>query len=139
MPDKHLYFSIGASLGTIAVYGIALAKDKLEETSDFVKRLSKKEPDWFLYFPIVIFLVALWGLIPDILHALNILPKEVTRGPFFDLFFAHSTFERIEDTYPEIDRWLNWIGEGLLFLIAIGIMFYYIRLIKRLSKDKEAQ
>lgn len=114
MPDKHFYFSIGSSLGAVASYYVIGGKAELESRFQLLKRLKRKRIDWTLYFPLIIFLVGLWGLIPDILHALNILPKEITRGPLFDLFFFHSTFESLEDTNASLDRLLNWLGGNLV-------------------------
>jgi len=128
MPNKHFYFSIGALSGTLISYYITKSIKAIKNNS-LVKNLSKLEPDWELYFPVVIFVTGLWGLIPDILHALRLLPKEVTRSEIFNIFFMHSYFEHVEDKYPAIDRLLNWTGEIILFSIAIGCMCYYIRLI----------
>jgi len=136
MPDKHFYFSIGALSGTILSYYIIRSVNTLQKTA-LIKKLSKWQPDWLLYFPILIFLVGLWGLIPDILHALKIFPKEVTRSEIFNVFFMHSYFEKIEDIYPTIDRLLNWTGEVSLFSIAIGTMCYYISLVKKAVNSRK--
>ena len=136
MPDKHFYFSIGASIGTaISIYGIK-SKATLEEKFTLFKDISKNQPEWTLYFPGYIFLMGLWGLVPDILHALRILPKEVTRSEIFNIFFFHSYFEEIESKYPHVDQWLDWTGEILLITIAIGTMCYYISQINKAVKSR---
>jgi len=129
MPDKHFYFSIGATIGTGLTYYIHQHSQILEQNNWFFRKLRKKSRHWFLYFPVLIFIVGLWGIIPDILHALNVLPKETTRSDLFNIFFFHSYFEHIEDKYLVINRILNWIGEGALAVISMGIMFFYIKLI----------
>ena len=101
-----------------------------------MRQLYRWDRDWFLYFPIIIGLFGLIGLVPDILHALHILPKEVTRGPFFDLFYFHSTFERLEDINHPLDWFLNTVGSIALILIALGVMIFYIRLIKRIQTEQ---
>jgi len=72
--------------------------------------------------------------LPDIFHALGVFPKEVTRSPMFDIFFFHSTFEQIENTMPVIDRYLNWLGQLFLVVIALGTMLYYIYQAKQALK-----
>ncbi|PCJ49795.1 MAG: hypothetical protein COA74_04920 [Gammaproteobacteria bacterium] len=131
MPDKHFYFSTGAALGTLLCWILAKTRHKLQQSNFFIKALYKKDRHWFLFFPILIFIIGMWGLIPDILHVLRILPKEITRGSFFNIFFFHSYFEQIEDIYPFINRLLNWIGEIILLSLSVGIMVFYIKQIKR--------
>lgn len=131
MPDKHFYFSIGASLGTAISYYIIIARAKLEQNYRWIRKLNKKLRYWILYFPVVIFLVGLWGLIPDLLHASGLVDKDVTRGPLFNIFFFHSLLEQIEDSNLVLDRYLNWAGNILLFLISLISMLFYIRIIKR--------
>ncbi len=131
MPDKHFYFSIGATIGTALSYYLIIARAKLEKNYRIIRMLKKNLKYWILYFPILIFLIGLWGLIPDLIHASGLLEKEVTRGPIFNLFFFHSLFEEIEDTYPVVDRYLNWTGSLLLLAISIFSMLFYIKIIKR--------
>ncbi len=128
MPEKHFYFSIGALVGTILSGYIGRAKRTLQQQNVLFRVLYKKDKHWFLFFPILIFLVGLWGLIPDIIHALRILPKDITRSDIFNIFFFHSYFEYIENNYPVIDRIFNWIGEIILLLISLVVMFYYVRI-----------
>ncbi len=131
MPDKHFYFSIGASLGTAVSYYLIIARAKLQEKHALFRKLRNKSRHWVLYFPVLIFLVGLWGLIPDLLHASGLLDKEVTRGPLFNIFFFHSLFEQLEDSNQVLDRYLNWTGNIMLFLIALISMLFYIKIIKR--------
>lgn len=134
MPEKHFYFAVGAVAGSAICAVIGKVRHKLRESNGFVRWLYRKEPHWFLYFPAIIFLVGLWGLIPDVIHLLGLLPKEVTRSGLFDIFFFHSTFEHIEDTLPVVDRYLNLLGEFLLFTICLSIMVYYVMQIKKAAK-----
>ncbi len=136
MPNKHFYFSIGALIGTFASFFISKIRHKLQQHSSFFNMLYKLDRHWFLYFPILIFFIGLWGLVPDILHALKILPKEVTRNSFFNIFFLHSYFEQIEDIYPFFNRLLNWVGEIILLGISIGTMIFYVSQIKRTFRSK---
>ena len=131
MPDKHFYFSIGASLGTAVSYYVIIARAKLEQNHRWIRKLNKKLRYWILYFPLIIFVIGLWGLVPDLLHASGLVDKDVTRGPLFNIFFFHSLFEQIEDTNLVLDRYLNWAGNILLFLISLISMMFYIRIIKR--------
>ncbi len=138
MPEKHFYFSLGATVGAVACTVIAKKRHVWRQTSRFVQWLYRKEPQWFLYFPLVIFFVGLWGLVPDIVHLFGLLPKEETRSGLFDIFFFHSTFEHIENTFPAIDRYLNFLGQFLLAGISIGVMVYYVRQAKKAISDRRS-
>lgn len=135
MPEKHFYFAVGGVVGSAVCAVIAKKRRQWKETSRFFQWLYNKEPHWFLYCPIVIFLVGMWGLIPDIIHFLGLLPKEVTRGALFDVFFFHSTFEHIENTMPLVDRYLNFLGQVMLLLVCLGVMLFYVRQAKRALKS----
>lgn len=130
MPEKHFYFALGAAAGSAVCVVIAKQRRKLRNTSRFFQWLYRKEPHWFLYFPLIIFLVGLWGLIPDIIHFSGWLSKEVTRTHLFDIFFFHTTFEHIENTMPVVDAYLNLLGQFLLAIICLGIMSFYIKQVK---------
>lgn len=130
MPEKHFYFALGAAAGSAVCVVIAKQRRKLRNTSRFFQWLYRKEPHWFLYFPLIIFLVGLWGLIPDIIHFSGWLSKEVTRTHLFDIFFFHTTFEYIENTMPIVDAYLNLLGQFLLAIICLGIMSFYIKQVK---------
>ena len=131
MPEKHFYFSVGAIAGSAVCAVIAKKRHKLRETSRFFQWLYRKEPHWFLYCPIVIFLVGMWGLIPDVIHFFGWLPKEVTRTWLFDIFFFHSTLEHIENTMPIVDSYLNFLGQSLLAIVCLGLILFYIRQAKK--------
>jgi hypothetical protein len=131
VPEKHFYFAVGATVGAAISVVIAKKRHTLRETSRFFQWLYRKEPHWFLYFPIVIFMVGLWGLIPDIIHFLGWLPKEITRTHLFDVFFLHTTFEYIENTMPVIDSYLNFTGQLLLAVVCIGTMIFYVGQVKK--------
>ena len=135
MPEKHFYFSLGAVLGTLAARWLCGAQERLEKSNAIIRWLYSHNRNWFLFFPVVILAFGVWGIIPDIIHALGILPKEVTRGALFDVFFFHSTFERIENQNPVLDRWFNWVGEIALVLIALGVMGFYVRAARRAVED----
>jgi hypothetical protein len=131
MPEKHFYFSIGAVVGSAVCAFVASKRHVWRKSSAFVQWLYRKEPQWFLYFPVVIFLVGLWGLIPDVVHLFGWLPKSETRTALFDVFFLHSTFEHIENTLPVIDRYLNMLGQLLLLVVSLSVMVYYVVQIKK--------
>ncbi len=131
MPEKHFYFSIGATVGSAVCVALAKKRHEWRKTSRFLQWLYRKEPQWFLYFPLIILAIGIWGLIPDIIHLMGWLPKEQTRGALFDVFFFHSTLEHIENTMPVLDYYLNIIGEFLLLAIALAVMFYYVIQIKK--------
>lgn len=135
MPEKHFYFSIGAVVGSAICAVVAKKRHTLRKTNAFVQWLYRTEPHWFLYFPVVIFLVGLWGLIPDIIHLFGWLPKEETRTAWFDIFFFHSTFEHIENTLPVVDHYLNLLGQALLAAVALSVMVYYVIQIKKAVAD----
>jgi hypothetical protein len=134
MPDKHFYFSIGAALGAVISIIIGRSRHSLQKNNFLFQYLYKKDKHWFLFFPILIFTVGIWGLVPDIIHALKILPKDVTRSDIFNIFFMHSYFEKIEDIYPFLNRILNWSGEIILLSISISTMIFYIQQVKRAIK-----
>lgn len=137
MPEKHVYFSLGALAGSGICVLIGRARHSLRQHSRFFQWLYKKEPHWFLYFPIIIFLVGLWGLVPDLVYLLGIFPKEFTRSGWFDIFFFHSTLENIESTNRQLDTYLNWFGEVVLLVICFGVMFFYIGQVKRAISERQ--
>lgn len=139
MPEKHFYFSVGAAVGSGVCALVAKKRHSLRETSRFFQWLYRKEPHWFLYFPVVIFMVGLWGLIPDVIHFFGWLSKDATRAAIFDVFFLHSTLEHIENISPVIDRYLNILGQVLLFLISISVMVYYVKQINKVGFSKKGK
>ncbi len=88
-------------------------------------------------FPIIIFFVGVWGLITDIIHQLGILSKDETRTEFFNVFFFHTFFERIEDAKPVVDQYLNFLGQFLLFIVCLGVMIYYVYQAKKAQSGWE--
>ena len=130
MPNKHVYFAIGCSAGSYLSYLIRKHRKFLYKKVRLIRKLYSWDRDWFLYFPVIIGFSGMYALIPDILHALRILPKEVTRGDFFNVFFFHSYFEKVEDSNQMLDYWFNTLGSISLFCIALGIFYYYIKQLK---------
>ena len=120
MPNKHFYFSMGAWSGFILTHihhKIYVDSRKWGLNNSGNRRnLSVRRIQLRLLF---LFLMGVFALVPDIFHMFGILKKSVTRGPFFDLFFFHSTFERIEDAAPHLDWLLNLIGSISLLALAI--------------------
>jgi len=139
MPAKHFYFANGAILGSMLVIAVRLKRKWLHEKFFWFRRLYKFDRDWFLYFPVVIGLFGLYGLIPDILYATGLLSKDLIRSDFFNLFLGYAWFESVEDLpeYAHLDRILNWFGEIILFTIATGIIVFYVRLINVIIFRKE--
>jgi MFS family permease len=134
MPEKHFYFSVGAVVGSGVCAWLANKRHSLRKSSRFFGWLYQKYPQWFLFFPIIIFIVALWGLIPDMIHLSGWLPKEVTRGSWFNVFFLHSFFEHVENVYPVIDRWLNFLGHLFIVGVSLGVMVYYVKQVVKAQK-----
>jgi len=97
MPAKHFYFANGAILGSIVVLGIRLGRRWLYDRFTWFRSLYRMDRDWFLYFPVIIGMFGMIGLIPDILFALGFLPKAVVRSEPFNIFFFYSWFESVED------------------------------------------
>ena len=129
---------MGASTGVLVSWAIRKSRFWLLQNTNWMKKIYRWNRDWFLYFPLIIAFFGVVAWIPDILHALKILPKDVTRGNFFNIFFFHSYFESLENQYPNIDRMLNWIGEIVLFCLSLGILLYYVFLIKKIMKKKSS-
>jgi len=134
MPAKHFYFSNGALLGTAFVVAVRLNRKRLYRRYAWFRSLYRINRDWFLYFPAVIGLFGLYGLIPDILYATGLLPKHVIRSDFFNLFFGYSWFESVEDLpdYRHLNELWNWSGEVALLFISLGSIVFYIRVANRL-------
>jgi len=86
---------------------------------------------------VVIGLFGLYGLIPDILYAIGLLPKDVIRSDFFNLFLGYAWFESVEDLpeYSQLNQRWNWSGELFLPLISLGIMAFYIRAPRKTSDE----
>jgi hypothetical protein len=134
MPNKHFYFAMGATNGVLVVYALRKTRHWLYQRTRWMRSLYRWDRDWFLYFPIIIGVFGVLALTPDIFHALHILPKEVTRGPIFNIFYFHSYFEWLEDDSESMNYLMNIIGSLTLFFMAIGIPMYYIFEIKRIKQ-----
>lgn len=131
MPNKHFYVAMGAANGALVAVLVRHHRQRLFQRYRWMRQLCRRRPDWFLFFPVIYLPFIVWALIPDILHATAILPKDVTRGPLFDIFYLHSSFERWEDSHRLLDRILNGIGSLCLLTIGIGNFVYYIRAYRR--------
>lgn len=127
MPNKHFYVAIGAAHGALAIGLVRRHQHALRQRFRGLGRLARLWPEWALWSPLLQLPFMAWALVPDLLHASGLLPKTVTRGPAFDLFFLHSSFERWEDLYPRLDHVFNAAGSVLLFAIALGNVLFYIR------------
>lgn len=134
MPNKHFYFALGATTGVVISYALRKSRHWLFRHFSLMRRVYRWDRHWFLYFPYLILAFGVLALTPDILHALHILPKATTRGAFFNLFYFHSYFEWLEDAKPDVDWVLNTIGSIALLTIALGIMVFYVREVKRVEK-----
>lgn len=131
MPNKHFYVAIGAAHGALAAALLHRYQHRLAARWRWFRRLCRRNPDWFLYFPAIYLPFVVWAVMPDLLHGLAILPKEVTRGPLFDIFYLHSSFERWEDSYLVLDRVLNAIGSVTLLTLGLGNLIFYVRAYRR--------
>lgn len=139
MPNKHFYFAMGATTGVAISWMIRKSRFWLLKNTRWMNRLYRWNRDWFLYFPAIVLFFGLFAWIPDIFHALGIFPKKTTRSDFFDIFFFHSYFEKIEDQNPILNQILNWVGEFLLFSIAVGVLLFYVKILKKTKKNTKNQ
>ena len=128
MPNKHFYVAMGAASGVAFVAFVRRQRKAWYERHRWFRRLYRWNRDWFLYFPLMYLPFITWALIPDILHGTALVDKAVTRGPMFDVFYLHSSFERWEDQYLVLDWMLNTIGSLALLAIGIGTFAFYVRL-----------
>lgn len=128
MPNKHFYVALGAASGVIAAYMLHRHLPGLRRRWPVLHRFCLRHPDGFLWYPMLGLPFIVWALLPDLLHASALLPKTVTRGPLFDLFYLHSSFERWEDLHPRLDHVLNTVGSLLLLLIGLGNFVFYVRI-----------
>jgi hypothetical protein len=137
MPNKHFYFALGAAHGALISYAVRKSRYWLSNKFRVVRKIYRIDRDWFLYFPFFIAFMGVIALLPDILHGLHILPKETTRSEVFNIFFFHSYFEWLEDVNPLADWLLNSIGSAVLLLLSMGILFFYIREVKRIITNSK--
>lgn len=127
MPNKHFYVALGAASGVIVACLVHRSLPGLRQRWPGLHRFCLRHPDGFLWYPMMGLPFIVWAVLPDLLHASALLPKAVTRGPLFDVFFLHSSFERWEDLHPRLDRALNAVGSLLLVLIGLGNFVFYVR------------
>lgn len=134
MPNKHFYFAMGAANGAIIVCIVRQSRRWLYNRFKMVRRLYRLDRDWFLYFPLFIGLMGVVALTPDIFHALHLLPKDVTRGEFFNIFYFHSYFEWLEDESLAANQAMNTLGSVFLLLLSVGMLMFYVREIKKIIR-----
>lgn len=125
MPNKHFYFALGALHGAAVVVWIHSQRHLWFQRHRWVRKLYRRHPDWFLYFPILIALFGCVALVPDALHALDILPKSIIRSDLFNVFYGYAWFEQIEDYSPRIDWLINSVASAALYFLAVGVLLYY--------------
>lgn len=128
MPNKHFYFAIGALHGTAVVAWAHSRRHIWFERYRWVRQLYWCNPDWFLYFPVVIALFGCLALLPDALYALDILPKSTIRSDMFNVFYGYAWFEHIEDRSPRLDWLFNTTGSALLYALALAVLGFYTHL-----------
>jgi hypothetical protein len=129
MPNKHVYFALGAAHGAIFVVWVRHKRRAWFEKYRWMRQLYRWDADWFLYFPIVIGCFGCLGLIPDVLLALSVLPKEMVRSDLFNVFYGYSWFEYVEDKCADIDHIVNTLGSFFLYTIAIGMFAFYSKIL----------
>ena len=116
---------MGALHGAAVVVWVHSQRHAWFQRYRWVRQLYRHEPDWFLYFPVVIALFGCLALVPDTLYALGILPKSVIRSGFFNVFYGYAWFEQMEDHSPRIDWFINSVASAALYFLAIGMLLYY--------------
>lgn len=139
MPNKHFYFALGATHAVLITVVIRYCRHWLAKRFSIIRYLYKRDRDWFLYFPLLIAIFGILGLMPDILYALNIFPKEYVRSEIFNIFFGYAWFEAQEDISPHFDWLLNMAGSILLFAISLGTLIFYARYAINLTGHQKIQ
>lgn len=127
MPNKHVYFALGATHGATCVIWVHHKRRDWFEKYRWMRQIYKWDADWFLYFPLVICLFGCVGLIPDVLLALNLLSKGLVRSGLFNIFYGYSWLEYIEDKHPDIDHIANTLGSLALYTLALGVLMFFAR------------
>lgn len=125
MPNKHVYFALGATHGTLLVVWVHSKRREWFEKYRFVRQLYRWDADWFLYFPLVIGFFGCLALIPDGLLALNLLSKDLVRSELFNIFYGYSWLEYAEDKHPNIDHIVNTLGSLVLYTLALGVLAFF--------------
>lgn len=135
MPNKHVYFALGATHGALLVAWVYYKRRDWFEKYRWMRQLYRWDPDWFLYFPWVIGFFGCLALIPDILLALNLLSKDLLRSDLFNVFYGYSWLEYIEDNHPDIDHFFNTLGSLVLYTLALGVLTFFARSLSMCIKD----
>lgn len=132
MPNKHVYFAIGALHGAAVIAWVGHNRHAWFEHFRWVRALYRWDRDWFLYFPLGIAFFGALALVPDILLAFELLPKKIIRSNVSNIFYGYAWFEQIEDANPAIDHLLNTLGSVVLYGLSLGVLGFYA---KELSKQ----
>lgn len=135
MPNKHVYFALGATHGALLVAWVHYKRRDWFEKYRWLRQLYRGNPDWFLYFPLVIGLFGCLGLIPDVLLALNLFSKDFVRSDLFNIFYGYSWLEYTEDNYPDIDHIVNTLGSIVLYTLALGVLTFFARCLSQRIDD----
>ena len=139
MPNKHFYFALGATHGAFIAAWIHRRRHVWYPRFAWLRSLYRWDRHWKLYLPFMIVAFGILALVPDILYALDILPKPVIRSAIFNLFYGYAWFERIEDIDPHLDWLFNTTGSLLLYGLALGTLgFYSQEAARRLKRSKIA-
>ncbi len=129
MPNKHVYFALGVTHGAFLVTWMHYRRRDWFKNYRWMRQLCRFDPDWFLYFPWVLACFGCFGLIPDVILALDLLPKEKVRSDLFNVFYGYSLLEHIEDKRPDVDHLLNTFGSLILYTVALGVLAFYARVL----------
>jgi len=135
MPNKHVYFALGATHGALLVVWVHHKRRDWFEKYRWMRQIYRWNPDWLLYFPWVIGFFGCLALIPDILLALNLLSKDLVRSDLFNVFYGYSWLEYIEDNHPDIDHSVNTLGSLVLYTLALGVLTFFARSLSICIKD----
>ena len=127
MPNKHVYFALGATHGALLVAWVYWKRRDWYEKYRWMRQLYRWDADWILYFPLVIGLFGCLGLIPDLFLALDVFPKEFVRSDLFNVFYGYSWFERVEDKLPDLDHLVNILGSLVLYTLSFGVLTFFAR------------
>jgi hypothetical protein len=125
LPNKHVYFALGATHGVAVVAWVHHKRHEWFARHRWMRKLYRWDADWFLYFPFVIAIFGLIALVPDILLAFDLLPKELIRSNIFNVFYGYAWLEQLEDREPAINHMLNILGSSFLYLLSIAVLAFY--------------
>lgn len=136
MPNKHFYFAMGVLHGAAVVTWVGYKRHAWFERYRWMRRLNRWNADWFLYSPGVMALLGCVALVPDLLHASDLLPKAAIRSDLFNVFYGYAWFEHMEDVSPGLDWLFNTVGSATLYTLAIGVLACYAGEAGRRLKDR---